>query len=125
LREHFGASRGAKLPTPLVDLLEAGAGTLERRLGDRVLTVERSGDSLLLEETRDELPLTPRERQILALVAGGKTNREVAKILWIAPTTVRRHLENIYAKLGVRTRTGATARLLGILDDEGRRPAPA
>jgi DNA-binding CsgD family transcriptional regulator len=33
---------------------------------------------------------------------------------------VRRHLENIYAKLGVRTRTAAAARLLGLLDDEGR-----
>lgn len=125
LREHFGASRGAKLPPPLVDWLEAGAGTLERRLGDRVLTVERSGDSLLLEETRDELPLTTRERQILALVARGKTNREIAQSLSIAPTTVRKHLENIYAKLGVRTRTAAATCLLGILDDEARRPAPA
>jgi DNA-binding CsgD family transcriptional regulator len=106
-------------------LLEAGAGTLERHLGDRVLTVEHSGDSLLLEETRDELPLTPRERQIFALVARGKTNQEIAQSLWIAPTTVRRHLENIYAKLGVRTRTAAATCLLGILDDEARQPTPA
>jgi DNA-binding CsgD family transcriptional regulator len=45
------------------------------------------------------------------LVAQGNTNREIAESLWIAPTTVRRHLENIYDKLGVRTRTAAAARL--------------
>ena len=51
--------------------------------------------------------LTCRERQILALVAEGKTNGAVADELCIAPGTVRRHLENAYAKLGVHTRTGA------------------
>jgi DNA-binding CsgD family transcriptional regulator len=51
--------------------------------------------------------LTARERQILALVAEGKTNGRIADELWIARGTVRRHLENAYAKLGVHTRTGA------------------
>ena len=60
--------------------------------------------------------MTPRESQILAWVARGKTNREVAELLWIAPTTVRKHLENVYAKLGVTTRTAAVARFLGVLD---------
>ena len=51
--------------------------------------------------------LTPRERQILALVAEGKTNAEIADELCIARGTVRRHLENAYGKLGVHTRTAA------------------
>jgi DNA-binding CsgD family transcriptional regulator len=51
--------------------------------------------------------LTPRERQILALVAEGKTNGHIAAELYIATGTVRRHLENAYAKLGVHTRTAA------------------
>ena len=51
--------------------------------------------------------LTPRERQILALVAEGKTNGHIAHELCIAHGTVRRHLENAYAKLGVHTRTAA------------------
>jgi DNA-binding CsgD family transcriptional regulator len=55
--------------------------------------------------------LTPREREILELVAGGRTNGEVAKLLWISPATVRKHLENAYDKLGVHTRTGAVAAL--------------
>jgi len=48
--------------------------------------------------------LTPREREILELVADGRTNAEVAQLLWVSPSTVRKHLENAYAKLGVHTR---------------------
>lgn len=55
--------------------------------------------------------LTRREREILGWVEAGKTNPEIAEILWISPLTVRKHLENTYEKLGVRTRTAAVARL--------------
>jgi RNA polymerase sigma factor (sigma-70 family) len=55
--------------------------------------------------------LTSREREVLDLVADGLTNGEVAQRLWISPGTVRRHLENAYAKLSVRTRTGAVRAL--------------
>ena len=51
--------------------------------------------------------LTPREREILELVAEGKTNGQIAEQLWISGGTVRRHLENAYEKLGVHTRTAA------------------
>jgi DNA-binding CsgD family transcriptional regulator len=59
------------------------------------------------------LPLTRREREILGWVERGKTNAEIAQILWISPETVRKHLENAYEKLGVHTRTAAVARLRG------------
>lgn len=77
--------------------------------------IERS-EAPRLQKTRHELGLTPRERQILSWVARGKTNGEIAAVLWVAPSTVRKHLENIYAKLGVNTRTGAVARFLGLID---------
>jgi DNA-binding CsgD family transcriptional regulator len=57
--------------------------------------------------------LTPREREVVALVREGKTNAEIARELWIAPGTVRKHLENVYGKLGVGSRTAALARLRG------------
>jgi DNA-binding CsgD family transcriptional regulator len=60
-----------------------------------------------------DLPLTRREREILEWVEGGKTNAEIAEILWLSPSTVRKHLENAYGKLGVHTRTAAVARLRG------------
>jgi DNA-binding CsgD family transcriptional regulator len=51
--------------------------------------------------------LTKREREILGLMAEGRTNAAVATALWISPATVRKHLENAYAKLGVTSRTAA------------------
>jgi DNA-binding CsgD family transcriptional regulator len=60
-----------------------------------------------------DLPLTRREREILEWVERGKTNAEIAEILWLSPSTVRKHLENAYGKLGVHTRTAAVARLRG------------
>jgi DNA-binding CsgD family transcriptional regulator len=82
------------------------------------LTGARSLDSLRLEERQTEVLLTAREREVLVWVARGKTNAEIARLLWLAPSTVRKHLENVYAKLGVSTRTAAVARFLGLLDSE-------
>lgn len=63
-------------------------------------------DVLILEE-RSPLGLTPREREILALVADGYTNAQIARALWISPATVGKHLENAYGKLRVTNRTAA------------------
>jgi DNA-binding NarL/FixJ family response regulator len=62
--------------------------------------------------------LTRRELEILQLVSGGRSNRQVAEILWVADQTVKFHLANIYRKLGVRSRFEAArwARESGILD---------
>ena len=53
--------------------------------------------------------LSKRELEILALVATGKSNREVAEVLVLSPRTVERHVENIFAKLNVHNRSQATA----------------
>jgi DNA-binding CsgD family transcriptional regulator len=57
-----------------------------------------------------ETPLTAREREVLEWVAAGKTNRDIAAILGAKPRTIEKHLERIYEKLGVETRTAAAAR---------------
>ena len=113
----------------LAEWLESGCpGPLVHRVGARRLTVERVGDALLLEETSDAVSLTVREREVLGWVARGKTNPEIARKLWLAPSTVSKHLEHIYVKLGVKTRTAAIARFLGPVDVEGesvrRLPGP-
>jgi DNA-binding CsgD family transcriptional regulator len=53
--------------------------------------------------------LTPREAEVLSWLAKGKTNRDIADILGMSPRTVNKHLEHIYEKLGVETRTAAVA----------------
>ena len=53
--------------------------------------------------------LTARELQVLSLVATGRTNREISSTLMISEHTVARHLQNIFSKLGVSSRTAATA----------------
>jgi DNA-binding NarL/FixJ family response regulator len=53
--------------------------------------------------------LSSREREVLGHVAAGRTNREIAEKLVISEHTVGRHIENIYAKLGVTSRAAATA----------------
>jgi DNA-binding CsgD family transcriptional regulator len=57
--------------------------------------------------------LTPREREVLGHVADGRTNAEIGWLLDVSPETVRKHLENAYAKLGVHTRTAAVAAAFG------------
>ena len=65
-------------------------------------------------DPRDALAtLTTREREVVRLVADGLTNAAIAERLWLSPGTVRRHLENVYSKLGVHTRTAAVARARG------------
>lgn len=56
-----------------------------------------------------EATLSVRENEVLDLVAGGASNAQIAERLWISPATVKKHLENVYAKLEVGSRTAALA----------------
>ncbi len=85
---------------------------------------EELGASLWSERTRRELrrisgrapsrgELTPTERRVAELVAEGRTNKEVAAALYVAPRTVEGTLSRVYTKLGVRSRTELARRLAG------------
>jgi DNA-binding CsgD family transcriptional regulator len=58
---------------------------------------------------RDKLALTHREAEVLLWTARGKSNRDIGEILILSPRTVNKHLEQIFAKLGVENRTAASA----------------
>jgi LuxR family maltose regulon positive regulatory protein len=62
-------------------------------------------------------PLSDREVEVLRMVAAGKTNQEIASELFLAVGTVKRHLNNIFGKLGVQNRTAcvAKAREIGLI----------
>jgi DNA-binding response OmpR family regulator len=79
----------------------------------RLLEGEFEDDNLVLKR---RLQLTQRESEVLMWIARGKSNRDIAEILHLSPRTVNKHLEQIYAKLGVENRASAAAlavRMLG------------
>jgi DNA-binding NarL/FixJ family response regulator len=109
----------------------------ERRLAFTFAGPATGGFLLKLEVGRHEpepppltetFNLTPRELEVLMWVAKGKTNRDIGDILGLSPRTVNKHLEHIYEKLGVETRTaaaafamraGAGSKVLGTLSESG------
>jgi DNA-binding CsgD family transcriptional regulator len=118
LIDRYFGEHGAGIPDPLRSWLRerrkgATAEPLRVDAGDQELLVELVDGALLLEEQRRMPRLTRRELEILDLVAKGKTNAEIAEGLWVSPLTVRRHLENVYGKLDVHTRTAAAAFVRG------------
>lgn len=92
-----------------------GAGSAMRGDGSAAAAeVSDSGAAGRLEPER----LTPREQEVLALVAQGRTNGQIAQQLFISTKTASVHVSNILAKLGAsrRTEAAALARDLGLLD---------
>lgn len=92
--------------TELVDAIEKvarGESLLDPAITGRVL------DRLRRPPDEDERlhSLTPRERSILALIADGKTNRQIADELYLAEKTIKNHVSNLLAKLGMDRRTEA------------------
>jgi DNA-binding NarL/FixJ family response regulator len=104
-----------------LDRIRGGDGSAELRLDGRVLEARRIAEpspavcvvALALRETHAAgwapPELTARESEVLLWVGRGKTNRDIAEILGMSPRTVNKHLEHIFAKLGVETRTAAAA----------------
>ena len=59
-----------------------------------------------------DVALTPRESEVLALLAEGLSNRDIASALYVSAETVTTHLRRVFAKLGVRSRSQAVSRAL-------------
>jgi DNA-binding NarL/FixJ family response regulator len=77
--------------------------------GEFLLRLAKDASGSLPEAFTAELGLTTREGEVLSWLSKGKTNRDIAQILGLSPRTVDKHLEQIYAKLGVENRTAAAA----------------
>jgi CheY-like chemotaxis protein/DNA-binding CsgD family transcriptional regulator len=77
--------------------------------GEWLIVMRESDDGSIVEAITLALELTAREAEVLYWVVKGKTNRDIGDILGTSPRTVTKHLEHIFAKLGVETRTAAAA----------------
>jgi CheY-like chemotaxis protein/DNA-binding CsgD family transcriptional regulator len=76
---------------------------------DWLLVLREVNDAAVVEATMQAFGLTLKESEVLYWVARGKTNRDIGDILGSSPATVKKHLEHVFAKLGVETRTAAAS----------------
>lgn len=120
-QQHAALATKGGMPPPRVPLVVQGEG---KRLVVRMLTDQADGQILVLLEEQlthftpaslAPLWLSPRESEILYWIARGKTNKEVAALLGLSPHTVRTRLEDIYQKLGTKTRTAAITKVFTAL----------
>ena len=98
--------RRADAREPLRGALDAAARTESALLARKAREeLEAAGGKALRAALSGPAALTPSERRVAELAAGGLSNREIAETLWVTQKTVEVHLSHTYAKLGIRTRT--------------------
>jgi DNA-binding NarL/FixJ family response regulator len=90
-----------------VERVAAGECVIDRAVVEELLERRRHADPL--EE------LTPREREILALMAEGRSNQGICRALWLSPKTVETHIRSAFAKLGIRAAPEDNRRVLAVL----------
>jgi DNA-binding CsgD family transcriptional regulator len=103
--------------------LERGATRLTFRLHQQIGDVDADGDWLIvMREVSDtavieamslSFKLTAKEAEVLYWVVKGKTNKDIGDIFGSSPMTVKKHLERVFIKLGVETRTAAAGMAMG------------
>jgi CheY-like chemotaxis protein/DNA-binding CsgD family transcriptional regulator len=81
--------------------------------GDWLIVMREVSDTSVIEAMSLSFKLTPREAEVLYWVVKGKTNKDIGDILGSSPMTVKKHLERVFVKLGVETRTAAAGMAMG------------
>ena len=113
LRREWPRWAGPFVPPPIESMLKTGAG---RFVGTRIVVRVDSADDARLVHVRPRVAadeLTERERSIAEAFSLGETHRDIGNTLGIAPATVRRHLANVYEKLGVSSKAELDRMLRG------------
>ncbi|KQP21099.1 response regulator transcription factor [Pseudorhodoferax sp. Leaf265] len=116
LRRHAADAEQRQIEPPPLRVAQ-GARALSFRLhrqtgdgeggGDWLIVMREESDAAVIEALGLSLALTAREAEVLYWLVKGKTNRDIGEILGASPATIKKHLERVYVKLGVETRTAA------------------
>ena len=85
----------------------AGECVVDRAVVDELLTRQRRVDPIAA--------LTAREREILSLMAEGRSNQGICRALWLSPKTVETHIRSAFAKLGIKEAPEDNRRVLAVL----------
>jgi DNA-binding NarL/FixJ family response regulator len=96
-------------PQRLTFALHAMDGEAGGSVEEWLVVLREDSEAALLDALLRHFPLTAREAEVLYWVIQGKTNRDIGDILSLSPRTVHKHLEHVFQKLGVETRTAAAA----------------
>lgn len=119
---NLGADDYLTKPVAIDDLLSAIRSRLERaqQQAEAAQAAVEFQPDFSSSKPLEGLGLTPREAEVLLWVAQGKTNAEVAIILGMVESTVKKHLEHVFPKLGIESRNAATLRAIEILSTRSR-----
>jgi DNA-binding NarL/FixJ family response regulator len=90
-----------------VQRVAAGECVVDRAVVDELLARRRRVDPIA--------ELTPREREIIALMAEGRSNQGICRTLWLSPKTVETHIRGAFTKLGIRQAPEDNRRVLAVL----------
>jgi len=99
--------------TDAIRTLAAGGTMIQPGITERVL-VGLAASPPIFDSQESPEPLTDRELEVLRLLAGGYSNREIARAFGLAEGTVKNHISSILSKLGVRDRTRAVLRAVDL-----------
>ena len=83
--------------------------------GGWLIALREEDDTLIVQALAQGLQLTLREAEVLYWVVRGKISRDIADILGTSPRTINKHLEHVFMKLGVETRTAAAAKAMNVV----------
>ena len=108
LQRVLETQKEGRLTTTLANIPPEYIGKLLAAINDKTVSPTRMSP----RQTAGSLvePLSERELEVLRLIASGVSNRDIARKLFVSLATVKTHINNIYRKLQVRTRTQAVAR---------------
>ncbi|MCQ4202224.1 response regulator [Streptomyces sp. NPDC058783] len=116
-RGYLTKNAGRQDITRAIRAAGAGQSVLDREVQDRLLATARAqaAPAAQGEAAGQPLPddLTPREREVLALIGQGLSNRGIAEKLFISEATVKTHINNLFAKAHIRDRADAVRRAIG------------